>query len=61
MTTFKKIDKNTFEKTDTRSEITILDKEALEKTKKFLESEIAKFQAQLNGVNKNLEGIGKAK
>jgi len=58
---FKKINENKFERTSTSSETTILDKEQLEKTKKFLEENIAKFQAQLDGVNTNLEGIRKAK
>lgn len=58
---FKKIDENIFERTDTKSETTILDKSALEKTKKFLEEEIAKYQKQLDWTNENLEGIKKAK
>ena len=58
---FKKLDENKFERTETNSTITILNKEQLEKTKKFLEENITKFQAQLDWVNQNLDGINKAK
>lgn len=61
MQTFKKLDDNKFKRIDVNESITILDKDALEKSKKFLEEEIKKLQVQLAWINRNLDGIKKAK
>ena len=60
-TKFKKIDENTFERTDVRSSKTILNKEELERSKKLLEKEVVERQGKLAQINENLKGIRKAK
>ena len=61
MSIFKKLKDGTFERTDSRQEKTILNKEELEKNKKFLEEKIKDDQSQLDFVNENLKGINKLK
>lgn len=57
--TLEKIDKDNFKKIDTHEEVTILNIQALQKEKIYLEQEVARFNQQLAEINTILDEYNK--